>query len=346
MTPSPRLRRLAGWAALAGGLALFPFITSSSFWLLIATVSLLYAMIAASWDVTFGYAGILNFAHPACFGVGAYAVAIISTRYTGVSPWIALVAGPVAGACAAAIAFLPTMRLKGIYVALITFIFGQLLRQLVLSQTGLTGGSSGIVELPPLHIGSYQFYENGGLGYYAVAAAFAFLVLLVLRRVASSDFGHSLLALRDAEDYAASRGISVRRQRLIAFLIGGAVAGLAGGVYGIYLGVVSPELFDFGYLTLILSMMLVGGVATILGPALGAFLITYATNSLASSGPWRSIVLSVLILVVLWFCPGGLLGGSQSLIRVIRAARYGSSGTKTVPTDVSQAIALPFGREE
>jgi branched-chain amino acid transport system permease protein len=304
-----------------------PFVITDGYGRFLAILALLYAMLAVSWNLTLGFAGVFNFAHLAFFAIGAYATAIATVRWE-LSPWIGLLLAIVAAVVASAVAFVPVLRLKGIYVGLVTFVFARLCYFLVLNRSDVTGGSSGIVGLPQLGIGDRLFITDNRFGYYVVAAIAFLAAMAVMELTVHSRYGRSLVALRDNELYAVSRGLPAFRQRLVAFALSGAVAGLAGGLYALVIGVASPELFDFGFITLVLSMVFLGGVRTLYGPVVGAVAITLLSDQLKDRGAWRDIVIAGVILVVLWFFPGGLSGLLDGLRGRMPRAR---AGNRTAP---------------
>lgn len=305
-----------------------PFVIGGGYGRFLAILTLLYAMLAVSWNLTLGFAGVFNFAHLAFFALGAYGTAIATVRWEW-SPWTGLAMSVVVAVAASALAFLPVVRLKGIYVALITFVFARLCYFLVLNRTDLTGGSSGLVGLPQLSLGGEPFILDNRFGYYVVAAVAFLVVMAIMELIVHSSYGRSLMALRDNETYAVSRGVPAFRQRLFAFAISGAVAGFAGGMYALVVGVASPQLFDFGFITLVLSMVFLGGVRTLHGPVAGAVAVTLVADQLQDEGPWRDIAIAGLILLVLWFFPGGLAGLLDDLRRRLGALR-GASGASPV----------------
>ena len=203
------------------------------------------------------------------------------------------------------------LRLKGIYVVLVTFAFSQLCFQLVLSQEEITGGSMGMPLLPPLKIGDYNFARDGKFGYYYVGLFLLVLSTIYLHRLVRSRFGTSIIALRDNEDYAISRGISLARQRMLTLGLSAFFTGVAGGFYSTYVRVASPEIFGFGFLSLALSMLLLGGLNSIYGPILGAFVITLLSEAMVDLGPMRFLIISALIILMLLFYPGGLINALQ-----------------------------------
>ena len=318
---APDRRRLAP-AALALGLALLlaaPLVLTGSYARHLLITSLVYAVVAANWDVSLGYAGLFNFAHLAFFGIGLYAAAILS-KIVGLDPWLAVALAGAASAAAATLVSLPVVRLRGIYVVLVTFAFGQLVQQLVLSQADVTGGSQGMVMVPSLRVGAYNFARDGKLAYcYAAIALFAATVA-ILRALLRSPLGTSIRAVRDDEDYAAARGISAARTHFLALVASAPLTGIAGGFLAVYARVASLDVFGFGTLSLVLSMVLLGGAGTLYGPMAAAFVLTFVSEALVGLGIWRFLVISAGMVVVLVAFPGGL----ASVFRRRGARRVGS----------------------
>jgi branched-chain amino acid transport system permease protein len=209
----------------------------------------------------------------------------------------------------AALVALPVVRLQGVYVVLVTFAFSQLVLQVVISQSAVTGGTQGLIRVPTIQLFGYNFLRDFKFGYYYVAFAMMVIAVACLRRLARSDFGLSIVAMRDNEDYAASRGIPIALQRLKVLVFSAFFAGVAGGFFVIYLRVASPEVFSFSTTSLILSMVLVGGTSTIYGPVLAALVLTFVSEGLAnfeSLAEGRFILIAVAMIVVLVFLPKGL----------------------------------------
>ncbi|WP_395446563.1 branched-chain amino acid ABC transporter permease (plasmid) [Aminobacter sp. UC22_36] len=307
------IRSLSGNRALviAATLAvavLMPFFVQDTYWRHLFIIAFIYAMVASNWDLSLGYAGIFNFGHVAFFGVGVYAAAL-STKFLGADPWIAIFLGGLAASLAGALVALPVIRLKGIYVVLVTFAFGQLVLQLVLSQSEITGGTQGIVRIPALEAFGYSFLRDFKFGYYYVALGLLVVSTIFLRFVVRSDFGMSLRALRDNEEYAVARGIPTGLQRLKVLVASAFFTGVAGGFFAVYLRVASPEIFGFPVQSLVLSMVLVGGTGTIYGPIAAAVILTFASEMLGSIeglDEGRVMLIAVAMIVVLLFFPNGL----------------------------------------
>ena len=282
-----------------------PQVVSSTYYRSILVVSLLYAVVAASWDLTLGYAGVFNFAQVATFGVGAYATGILALH--NVPPVLSMVLAVVIGVAYNGLVAIPVLRLRGVYVALITFAAAQLVGSVVLGWTSLTGGSTGLVLVPDLQIGSIDL-NSSSVAFIYLAEGLLLITVVVLRWLVASPFGLSLMAGRDAEDYASSRGIPLGRQRVIALGIGASFSSAAGAVFAEYLSSASPTIFSFGTATLVLSMVLVGGAGTVFGPAVAALVLTFLQNArqVAGLGPVTFMITAALIILVLRFLPGGL----------------------------------------
>ena len=272
-------------------------------------MAFIYAVLASNWDLSLGYAGLFNFGHLSFFAGGVYTAAI-ATKTFGLSPWIGIPMGGVTAGLIALVLAIPVARLKGIYVVLVTFAFSQVLLQLILSQSQITGGAEGMVRIPALQLGSYKFIRDFKFGYYYVALGLLFISTIYLWLMSRSSFGKSLLALRDNEEYASARGISISSARTLALIASAIFPGIVGGFFAIYLRVASPDVLGFGALSLVLSMVLIGGTASIAGPIIAAFVIFFATEAMAGIRGMeeaRFIVVAVAMILVLRFAPGGLV---------------------------------------
>lgn len=295
-------------AAVVIVLLLLPFVVQGAYIRHLFILAFLFAIVAASWDLTLGYTGIFNFGHIAFFGMGVYTAGILTTGLH-VNPWIAIPAGGVVAAIAAALVAGPTLRLRGIYVVLVTFAFSQLCLQIVLSQGDITGGAGGIVSVPSLRLGNYNFARDQRFGYYYVSLILCLICIAALSAIARSRLGKAARAVRDNPEYAAARGINQTGIRLTMLVISAVPAGVSGALYCIYFRVAGPDAFSFSTSTLILTMLLVGGVASIIGPAIAAIgivMISEYLEQFPNLQATKHMLLAVGIILVLRFFPGGL----------------------------------------
>ena len=182
-------------------LAVAPFIFDGSYVRHLLILAMVFAIVAASWDISFGFGGLLNFAHVALFATGIYAYGILAKTY-GVNPWLAIVLAGFAAAAVASVMVLPVLRLDGMYVILVTIAFSQILYQIVISQSQITGGTSGMVTLPMLQLGDYRFVKDGKIGYYYTALGLMVACIAALYLTMRSALGRTIVALRDNKYYA------------------------------------------------------------------------------------------------------------------------------------------------
>lgn len=298
-------------------LALVPLVFDGSYLRHLLVLSMVFAIVAASWDLSFGFGGLLNFAHVALFAVGIYTYGILAKTY-GINPWLAIaLAGPVA-MIFASVMVLPVLRLDGIYVILVTIAFSQIIYQGVISQSDITGGTSGMVTLPMLELGGYRFVKDGKIGYYYTALALMVASVAAIFAITRTALGRAIVALRDNKYCAMARGVSEWRTRMATLALSAFFAGIAGGFYGSYVRVASPDIFGIGSLTLVLSILLVGGIGTVWGPVVAAFAVTLLSESLGWMGAWRDIIIAAMIVAVMVFYPGGLWGVVQELREAVQ----------------------------
>ena len=294
-----------------------PFVLTGSYSRHLFIASLIYAVVAANWDLSLGFAGLFNFAHLAFFGIGLYTSAILSKLFQ-LDSWLSMGLGGVVATAAAALVSLPVMRLRGIYVVLVTFAFGQLVQQIVLSQADVTGGSQGMVMVPSLKLGGYSFARDGRLAYCYAAIALLTASTLLLRWLVRSQLGIAIRAVRDDESYAAARGVSAARSHFLAIVASAPLTGLAGGFFSAYSRVASTDVFGFGTLSLVLSMVLLGGTGTIYGPIAAALVLTFVSEALVSLGVWRFLIISAGMVLVLVVFPGGFASVGRHLFMLRR----------------------------
>lgn len=275
-----------------------------------------WALYAMGFNICFGMAGMLSFGHAAFFAFGAYG-ATLTVLHLARDPWLALLAAVVAAAALAALVGFFAVRVVSHSFVVITIIFSLVLLLLAHSQREITGGDDGLT-FPPLTL-----FGSGGpalatplVGYYT-ALAFMVIGYLALRRLWRSPLGLVLLALRDNERRALLIGYEVQHYKWLAFLLSGAVAGLAGGVYAITHAQVNAQLFDITVSVDAVIWTLIGGAGSVVGPAVGAALVLVFTHAVSAWLVYTQIPVGILLILIVLFFPGGLAG----VWRVWRARR-------------------------
>ncbi|HKW94881.1 MAG TPA: branched-chain amino acid ABC transporter permease [Methylomirabilota bacterium] len=292
-------------AALAV-LAIAPWVTAR-YQLSLLTDLLIYGLFALSLDLIMGYTGMVSFGHAAYFGLGAYASALVLIHFAQPVP-VALLAGALlAGAVALPVGWFST-RATGIYFAMLTLAFAQLLYTVAYKWRDLTGGSDGIAGVPKTAL----FWGGPSL---AAPHAFYFLVaacvvgsFAVCRAVVRSPFGRALQAIRENERRFTSLGRDPRPFKLAVFVIAAVFAGLAGALFAPFRGFASPEVMFWVLSGQGLMMVIMGGIGTLVGPLLGAMVFLLVQEVLSSyTEHWMIFTGAVFVLMVI-FLPGGLVG--------------------------------------
>ncbi len=295
---------------ILAALLVLPWVLADTYFRHTLILVFIYAVLASNWDVSLGLGGVVNFAHMAFFAIGLYAYGIMA-KIIGIDPWLAMILAPVLSVVFAGLLAAPILRLEGIYVILVTIAATQLLLQVVVSQSDYTGGTSGMVLLPRLTLGDYRLSSDGRIGYYYVALLLLAASTFFLYKLERSSLGRAIKAMRDNKYYAIARGASEGRIRLLTLAASAVFPGLAGAFYGAYLRVASPDVFGLGFLTVTLSILLLGGISTIWGSLIAAFVITILAQLLGDYGSWRDIFIALLIIGVVVVYPGGLFGALQ-----------------------------------
>ena len=293
------------YVAAGVGLSLVPLL-GSDYIVHVMIMAFIYMMLASSLDILVGYTGALDLGHAAFFAIGAYTSTLLSMNW-GVSPWLGLILGGIAAMAAGVVLGVPCLRLRGPYLAISTLGFGVIVFMLLNNLEEITRGPLGIPGIPPLPgIGILDFTNRTVYYYFAMIVTLASIMILHL--LTSSRYGKVLVAIREDEEAAKAIGVNVALYRLLAFMIATFFAGLAGGVQAHYIRYISPDLSALDESITILSMTLVGGFGTIVGPAVGAVLLTFISELLRPLLEYRFLIYGGLIVFIVRFMPGGIFG--------------------------------------
>jgi branched-chain amino acid transport system permease protein len=301
-------RRLVFFALLVLGLAV-PVIPG--LYLPFVAKALTVALFAVAFNLLIGYAGLLSFGHAAFFGMGAY-VAAYAIKSWGLAPELGILAGTT-GAAALGLAFgAIAIRRQGIYFAMITLALAQLVYFFCL-QAPFTNGEDGIQAVPRGRLFGILDLGDDRAMYYVVLAVFLAGFLLV-QRIVHSPFGQVLKATRDNEPRAISLGYSVDRFKLVAFLLSAALSGLAGSLNAIVLQIASLTNVHWHASGEVVLMTLVGGMGTLLGPVVGAILLTSIQNYFAEAGSWVTIIQGVIFVACVLTFRHGIVGTIEAIL--------------------------------
>lgn len=266
-----------------------------------------YAIAAVGADYYSGLSGQVTFGNFAFVAVGAYAVPVLHSKL-GISAWLAALAGLICCGVLAALVGIPMARLAGLGSALVTFFLGFLVYAWLIGQTlePIDGGASGIL-VPPIKLGGFSLLLNEEGDIYAGLVALL-VVMIFLTLAAKGRLGMRLRLVKQSGLAALTVGIDGNRARTAAFVVSAVCAGLAGEVYGQFLGVVTPDSFTATESITLFAMVVLGGMGTLLGPILGAVFYEVVNVSFPGLGVYAQVGLAVVVLVVLIVAPRGILG--------------------------------------
>ena len=306
LRPLPAAWRNAGWAALAA-LVLVALLNSTAPYALVLMIDLLIAVLfAASLHFLMGPAGMHSFGHAAYFGLGAYGAALC-VKALGLPMEVSLLLAPLLAAAGAFVFGWFCVRLSGVYLAMLTLAFAQIVWSVVFQWDALTGGSNGLVGIWP------SAWLAPKPAYYLLVLACTVAGCLLLVRMLHAPLGLALRASRDSPVRAAAIGIRVPRLQWIAFVVAGTIAGLAGALFAFAKGTISPETLGVGRSVDGLVMVLLGGIQAVSGPWVGAALFTWLQDTVArQTDYWRALLGFVMLALVLVF-PLGVAGGLKRI---------------------------------
>ena len=320
MTASPRNQLIAGAVVFAAFLTA-PFVLSV-YWIMILTEILTMSLFAMSFNLLFGYTGLLSFGQAGFFGAGGY-FAVLTLLHGPQSVWLALAAGLLGAALLALVIGWFCVRLDEIYFAILTLGFGMMLFTVAHNWRSVTGGSDGLgnFTIPAISLFGMQATLFDPRNFYLLVLVMAALGMLLLMSVVRSPFGLLLKANRENSNRVAFVGANVRSLRLAAFVISGALAGMGGALFALFNRIASPEALHWTFSGKAVLMTVLGGSGVFFGPAVGAaifyvlehFITMFTTN-------WMIFLGTILVVLVLLF-PRGVLGSVLDFLANVRKER-------------------------
>ena len=306
---SPNLRLFLIWIALAG----FPFVAPNDYIINLGVVLFINVILIASLNLIMGVGGQLSLGHGGFYGLGAYISGVLAAKF-GVSPWLSGPAAIALTAVAALVIGLPTLRLRGHYLAMATVGFNAILVVLFNQLVWLTGGPNGLTGVPSFSVAGFAF--NTDARFFYLAWLFALLVMLAAFNIVDSRFGRGLRALSNSEIAAECFGVNTYAHKLVIFVVTAAMAALAGVLYVHYVNFASPESFSFFVSVLLVVMVALGGMGNSWGPPIGALVYTVVPEALRSVEDLEIFAFGASMIVVLLFFPRGICGGIAKLWRL------------------------------
>ncbi|HYY84001.1 MAG TPA: ABC transporter permease, partial [Beijerinckiaceae bacterium] len=304
LRPWGRWEHIAAAAVLAG-LALLPLV-ADAYVIKVATEVLIFALFAFSLNLLVSTGGLVSFGHAAYFGLGAYGAAL-SFSALGLRMEAALALAPLVAALGAAVVGIFVVRLSGIYLAMLTLAAAQIVYAVAFQWVEVTGGDNGLLGIWPAP------WASGRTTYYWLTLAVTGLAVAGLRHVIYAPFGYGLRASRDSVLRAEAIGIDVRRQRWLAFVLAGAAAGVAGGLYAFSKGSIDPSALGIPTSVDALTMLLLGGLDTVMGPLAGAAVLQVLKDQVMPVTQYWRLALGLSIIAMVLIFPAGLVGAVERL---------------------------------
>ena len=312
----------------AAGIVLFPFLFHAiNGYAGLATQILMVSIASIGFNLLLGYTGLLSYGHAMFYGGGGYVAALLLIHFMPDHPnlWLAVFGGTLAATALALVVGALAVRLYGIYFALLTLAFAQMIFFVVEQAEGITGGDDGIQSFPNalLPIGPYNIdlgtalpaFDLGPFGnlsdiklWYVLTAVILYVVLIGMRALTRSQFGEVLTAIRENEERSSLIGFNASAYRLAAFAISGALTGLSGALRALYDGTISVESVGIDRSGSFVIYTIIGGVQTLLGPIAGTGIIMYLESVLSAHlGYWR-LIEGLIFVAVIVFLPNGIVG--------------------------------------
>ena len=301
---------MRGWlipvVLLAAALAL-PFVVPT-YYVQFASKALIMGMLAMALNLAVGHGGMVSLCHAAFFGLAGYVLALMAPGYDPASLLLTLPAAALASAAAALVIGALALRTRGVYFIMVTLAFGEMLFFLF-HDTGIAGGSDGayVNAKPEIAIAGHQLLDLASpLAFYFVVLAFVVATVALLTMLVNAPFGHALAAARDNERRARSLGFPIFRVRLIAFVLSGALAGIAGYFAAAQFGFVAPQMLGWHLSATVLVMVLIGGLRSVTGPLIGALVLIVLEEVLKASTDYWKLVEGFIIILIVLALPGGV----------------------------------------
>lgn len=283
-----------------------------SFYLLnILILGALYSILSISLNLG-GYAGVLSLAHAAFYGIGAYSVALLTVK-VGLPFWPAFVLGAIFASLCGGLIGIPTLRLKGDYLLIATLGFGEIFKNILLNVDNITEGPRGITSIPSPNFFSIKLDTD--LKFLCLLVVCLFLCIISSYLIKKSPFGQVLYAIADDEDAVAALGRNPSIFKVVIIAVSTFWAGIAGGLYAGWVGYINPSLFSINESIMILSMVLLGGLRSIRGALIGAFVLValpevmrFVGFSGGQAALYRQMLFGVLLIFIMYIRPRGLFG--------------------------------------
>ncbi len=300
------------WILLIIAILLPKFV--NRYYLGVVNIALIFGILTMSLNILSGCTGLFNVGFIAFYGIGAYTAAILSTRF-GVPILLCIFLAGVVSALFSLILALPTMRLRGMYFAVASLAFGEIMYQIFVNARSVTGGTQGISSIPSPEWFGIRFRQPQN--FYYILLVFTVIIIILIRNLINSRAGRAMLAIRENDIAAEAMGIDVPKYKTLAFAAATFFAGVAGSLYAFYSHFVSPESFVNSESSAVLAMMVVGGIGSISGSFIGGLALSILPEFMRFLGNLRLVIYGLAVVVIIIFAPKGIGGAIEWLDGVL-----------------------------
>jgi len=307
-----RKNNLLSLLILAGVILVLPLGLGNSYYLSVLVFVGIYSLITIGLSLLMGYAGQISLGQAAFFGLGAYTSGVLSAKF-GISPWLALLAAIFVTGGIAFLIGAPALKLKGHYLAMATLAFGYIVFIVFNQASSYTGGPSGFGQIPRFRLGNFLFRTD--VHYYYLVWTLVIVVLLVSLNVIHSRVGRALRSIHEGELAANIMGVNTARYKIQIFVLSAVYASMAGSLYAHFITFLNPTPFGFHFSIVLLTMVAVGGMASVWGAIIGAALLTILPEYLRAFHDYDILIYGSTLLVIMIFLPQGLFAGIFSLVK-------------------------------
>ena len=297
---------------MAAVIAVVPLVITGDYHLSILVFMGINSMVVIGLSLLMGYAGQISLGHAAFFGIGAYSTGVLTTHF-GLSIYAAFMCGILFSSLVAVIIGIPALRLKGHYLAIATLGIGEIIYIIFNEMVDLTGGPSGLSNIPAFHIGSYPFTHS--IQYYYLVWGTLWVILWFSLNLIHSRVGRALKAMHGSEVAAGAMGINLSAYKIQIFVLSAIYASIAGSIYAHFVSFIAPNNFALMSSIMFVLMGVVGGLHNIFGAIMGASLMTLLPEYLRIFKDYDILIYGAILLVILLFMPEGFLEGIPMLYR-------------------------------
>lgn len=308
-------------------LLVLPFIITNKYTLHIIITCFMYASLTLSLNLIIGWSGQFSLGHVCFYGMGAYITTLLVVN-VGMNFFIATIISVMCVAFFSALLCFPTLKLRGDYIAVVTLGFGEVFRLFLTNAVSITRGPAGIPGIPsPVLFG---LIINGKTLYYFFALGILLLFLYFMTKLNNSGFGLAMITVKEDDIAATALGLNTRKYKLLAFSIGGGMAAMVGSFYAVYMGMIAPTSFSYSESIKMVSMVVLGGMGSIPGSIIGAFVLAALPEFLRFLSKYRMVIFGLAMVLMMIFRPDGIWGRNKRVRnefkkKAMRGVKYGKS---------------------